>query len=353
MRSTLIPAYAVVSSDDASSTSSSVPCKTLATDSPLLCPRRAFLAALVLAHKFLHDRVYSNRAWAKVSGLDVKEIGRGELALASMLDWNLWVGREEEVAALKADASSAVSTKPTTWFSDVAAKKETMPTPVAPAVPTITSWRAGVRQQSPESVSPSVNALHSSVGGQFVTASPDAMSISRETAALGLGEAMLPSQSRYRSCDRASTKESYDSVSPSHTAACATNSQGSSSTILSSCLPGLSLDGRSDFDGSTSVSNISPQSWVLVGIPEVHIMEGVVEEVDDRPRRLSVAHLHIGQGVNPKKRGSPLAADAIAQESTICEHDWVDATMADNHAMKKRKVAVGLSGVQSGRAYFC
>jgi hypothetical protein len=27
--------------------------------------------------------------------------------------------------------------------------------------------------------------------------------------------------------------------------------------------------------------------------------------------------------------------------------------MADNHAMKKRKVAVGLSGVQSGRAYFC
>jgi len=37
--------------------------------SPLLCPRRTFLAALILASKFIQDKCYSNRAWAKLSGL--------------------------------------------------------------------------------------------------------------------------------------------------------------------------------------------------------------------------------------------------------------------------------------------
>jgi len=37
--------------------------------SPLLCPRRTFLAALILASKFSQDKCYSNRAWAKLSGL--------------------------------------------------------------------------------------------------------------------------------------------------------------------------------------------------------------------------------------------------------------------------------------------
>ena len=37
--------------------------------SPLLCPRRAFFASLILASKILQDRCYSNRTWAKLSGL--------------------------------------------------------------------------------------------------------------------------------------------------------------------------------------------------------------------------------------------------------------------------------------------
>ncbi|TEB17658.1 hypothetical protein FA13DRAFT_702152 [Coprinellus micaceus] len=49
--------------------------------SPLLCPRRAFLAALILASKFTQDKCYSNRAWAKLSGLPPREIGRCERAL--------------------------------------------------------------------------------------------------------------------------------------------------------------------------------------------------------------------------------------------------------------------------------
>lgn len=61
--------------------------------SPLLCPRRAFLAALILASKFTQDKCYSNRAWAKVSGLPAREISRCERALGDALDWRLWVGK--------------------------------------------------------------------------------------------------------------------------------------------------------------------------------------------------------------------------------------------------------------------
>ena len=42
--------------------------------SPLLCPRRAFLASLILASKFMQDKCYSNRAWAKLAGLPAREI---------------------------------------------------------------------------------------------------------------------------------------------------------------------------------------------------------------------------------------------------------------------------------------
>jgi len=61
--------------------------------SPLLCPRRAFLASLILASKFMQDKCYSNRAWAKLSGLPPREIGRCERALGEALGWRLWVGK--------------------------------------------------------------------------------------------------------------------------------------------------------------------------------------------------------------------------------------------------------------------
>ncbi|PBK58870.1 hypothetical protein ARMSODRAFT_900038, partial [Armillaria solidipes] len=59
--------------------------------SPLLCPRRAFLASLILASKFMQDKCYSNRAWAKLSGLQPREISRCERALGDALGWRLWV----------------------------------------------------------------------------------------------------------------------------------------------------------------------------------------------------------------------------------------------------------------------
>ncbi|EKM54487.1 uncharacterized protein PHACADRAFT_97448, partial [Phanerochaete carnosa HHB-10118-sp] len=61
--------------------------------SPLLCPRRTFLACLILASKFMQDRSYSNKAWAKLAGLPPREIGRCERALGEALEWRLWVGK--------------------------------------------------------------------------------------------------------------------------------------------------------------------------------------------------------------------------------------------------------------------
>ena len=81
----------------------SAPAEPLSPDlpSPLLCPRRTFLAALILATKFTLDKCYSNRAWAKISGLHPREIGRCERALGDALQWRLWVGKEP-VAAVEA-----------------------------------------------------------------------------------------------------------------------------------------------------------------------------------------------------------------------------------------------------------
>ncbi|KAI0348898.1 hypothetical protein OH77DRAFT_1432531 [Trametes cingulata] len=61
--------------------------------SPLCCPRRTFLACLILVSKFMQDRSYSNRAWAKLAGLPPREIGRCERAVGKALEWRLWVSK--------------------------------------------------------------------------------------------------------------------------------------------------------------------------------------------------------------------------------------------------------------------
>jgi len=61
-------------------------------ESPLLDPRRVYLAAIILGSKFLLDRTYTNKTWAAVSGLDALEVGRCERTLGEVLQWRLWVG---------------------------------------------------------------------------------------------------------------------------------------------------------------------------------------------------------------------------------------------------------------------
>ena len=67
--------------------------------SPLLCPRRTFLACIILAAKFVEEHPRLNRSWAELVGLSPREIGRCERAVGNMLEWRLWVGKIPSAAA--------------------------------------------------------------------------------------------------------------------------------------------------------------------------------------------------------------------------------------------------------------
>lgn len=57
----------------------------------LQCGRRMFLAALILASKYLQDRNFSAKAWSKMSGLTVHEINTNEMAFLKAVKWNLHI----------------------------------------------------------------------------------------------------------------------------------------------------------------------------------------------------------------------------------------------------------------------
>ena len=64
-------------------------------DSPacraMQCGRRMFLAALILASKYLQDKNYSTRAWGKISGLKTCEINANEMAFLKAVKWKLHI----------------------------------------------------------------------------------------------------------------------------------------------------------------------------------------------------------------------------------------------------------------------
>lgn len=60
----------------------------------LQCGRRMFLAALILASKYLQDRNYSARAWSKISGLNTNEINQNEMAFVIAVNWKLHITEE-------------------------------------------------------------------------------------------------------------------------------------------------------------------------------------------------------------------------------------------------------------------
>lgn len=63
-------------------------------DRALQCGRRMFLAALILASKYLQDRNYSARAWSKISGLNTQEINQNEIAFLLAVNWELHITDE-------------------------------------------------------------------------------------------------------------------------------------------------------------------------------------------------------------------------------------------------------------------
>lgn len=59
----------------------------------MCCGRRMFLASLMVASKYLHDKNYHNKAWAKITGLDIKEINAAEMAFLTLIDYRLFVSK--------------------------------------------------------------------------------------------------------------------------------------------------------------------------------------------------------------------------------------------------------------------
>ncbi|PNS14588.1 G1/S-specific cyclin pas1 [Sphaceloma murrayae] len=76
-----------------------IPCHDFTTAQPadsaalraMQCGRRMFLAALILASKYLQDRNYSAKAWSKMSGLKTTEINSNERLFLSAVSWKLHI----------------------------------------------------------------------------------------------------------------------------------------------------------------------------------------------------------------------------------------------------------------------
>ena len=61
-------------------------------------PRRIFLAALLISHKFRYDHTYSNLAWSKLTHLSTREINALERAFLESIDYQLDISEPEEIA---------------------------------------------------------------------------------------------------------------------------------------------------------------------------------------------------------------------------------------------------------------
>ncbi|KAF7717940.1 Uncharacterized protein PECH_002654 [Penicillium ucsense] len=87
------------------------------------CGRRMFLAALILASKYLQDRNYSARAWSKISGLNTPEINQNELMFLDAVGWRLHISEAtfqrwtEIVLKLTPGAGSMPASEGQSWRS--------------------------------------------------------------------------------------------------------------------------------------------------------------------------------------------------------------------------------------------
>lgn len=122
--------------------------------SPLLCPRRTFLASLILASKFMQDRCYSNRAWAKLSGLPPREIGRCERALGEALEWRLWVGKLPTApvatgrALTKCKSESNILLRSSPRTQSVMETSPVVSSPISVGSPLVARPRVGLRRHA-------------------------------------------------------------------------------------------------------------------------------------------------------------------------------------------------------------
>lgn len=156
-----------------------------AQNSPVLCGRRMFLAALISASKYLQDRNYSNRAWAKISGLPVGEINGNERAFLKVVDFKLHLPAEEFQR----------------WTERLAALASPTTSPVEPAQPQSASSSPSSRLSRSAStyVSLSPQQVQLAAGiranGPLTASARQALSRGHSAAAM-LGPSSIPSTTR-------------------------------------------------------------------------------------------------------------------------------------------------------------
>jgi hypothetical protein len=115
----------------------------------LMCGRRMFLAALILASKYLQDKNYSARAWSKLSGLPIPEINSNEMIFVVAVKWKLHI-----------------TEKVFQRWSDIVLKytPSQPPSPTGSAVSVETnSWRCIIDKLTPELDAPELFMFGSSV----------------------------------------------------------------------------------------------------------------------------------------------------------------------------------------------
>ncbi|KAL5387655.1 hypothetical protein DPSP01_003451 [Paraphaeosphaeria sporulosa] len=132
----------------------------------LQCGRRMFLAALILASKYLQDRNYSARAWSKISGLKVCEINTNEMAFLAAVNWKLHItdpvwDKWQEIVLRHTPSNPPPSPGgclPNTWkhvipclTPELDIVDVTPKTPITPVRPTIQSYATQYPVRSPTS----------------------------------------------------------------------------------------------------------------------------------------------------------------------------------------------------------
>ena len=61
----------------------------------LLCGRKMFLAALILASKYLQDATYNARSWGKITGLEPRVINLTEIEFLKAVSWRIHIQKSD------------------------------------------------------------------------------------------------------------------------------------------------------------------------------------------------------------------------------------------------------------------
>ena len=81
--------------------------------------QRLLLIAVMLANKFLDDLYFSNKHWAKIGGLSLKEVNRLELTILSLVGWRMHVTRADYFEYLEELGCAPRANEPECWAQEL------------------------------------------------------------------------------------------------------------------------------------------------------------------------------------------------------------------------------------------